>query len=100
MENIGEQFLHQKDSKLHTSESVEHEQDRKKLKGEGTSQKPREKISSWMSVLERTHLGHREDSAVWQRIKNYYHDEHVVKPEDIQESVFLLEQRIAREMGH
>ena len=30
MEKFGEQFLHQKDSKLHTFDKVEHEMERKK----------------------------------------------------------------------
>jgi hypothetical protein len=62
MSNFGEQFLHQKDPKLHTSSSVEHEMKRRKTR-EGRkqkddrdviSQKPADKISNWMDVLEQT----------------------------------------------
>jgi len=100
MKSFGEQFLHKKDSKLHTSKAVELEMERKKIRGEEVSQKPAEKISDWLEVIERTHTGHREDPEVMERIKNYYHKEYVIKSEDIPESAYLLEQRIAREAGH
>jgi len=100
MKNEGEQFLHQKDSKLHTSQPLEHEQARRKRNEEETSQKPADKISDWLKVLERTHTGHRDDPRAGERIKASYHKEYVIKSEDIPESAFLLEQRIARNMGH
>lgn len=100
MPNFGEQFLHQKDSKLHTSKAVEHEKKRKEIKGEETSQKPADKLADFMAILEHTHTGHRDDPRVAERIKASYHKEHVIKPEDVPESAFLLEQRIARELGH
>ena len=39
MENFGEQFLHKRDPKLHTSEAVEHEKERLEARDEETSQK-------------------------------------------------------------
>ena len=99
-QNSGEQFLHQKDSKLHTSEAVEHELERKKRAGEEVSQKPAEKISDWLKVIEKTHTGHREDPGVLERIKQYYHKEHVIKEEDIPESYYETQKRLAREQGH
>lgn len=100
MENFGEQFLHQKDTKLHTSEPVEHEVERRKRVEEKVSQKPADKIADWLKIIERTHMGHRDDPEVAERIKEHYHGEHVIKPEDIPESAYALEQRIAREMGY
>jgi hypothetical protein len=100
MPKFGEQFLHQKDSRLHTTDPVEHEQKRKRRKGEKTSQKPAEKISDWLRVIEKTHMGHADDPRVLERIKNYYHKEHVVKPEDIPEAYFENQKRLAREQGH
>ena len=96
----GEQFLHQQDPELHVTEPVEHEQERKEIAGQETSQKPAEKIADWLKVIEKTHTGHRENPEVAERIKQYYHKEYVIKPEAIPESVFLLEQRIARQLGH
>lgn len=100
MKNFGEQFLHQKDSKLHTTKVVEIEKDRRERKGENVSQKPADKISDWLEVIEKTHLGHQDDNRILDRIKDSYHREYVIKEEDVPESTFLLEQKIAREQGH
>jgi len=100
MKNFGEQFLHQKDSKLHTSQPVEHEKRRLDIRGEETSQKPVDKIEDWLEVIKKTHTSHADDPRVLERIKNYYHRENVIKAEDVPESTFLLEQTIARNQGH
>ena len=100
MPKHGEQFLHQREPKLHTTQPIEHEQKRKKRKGEKISQKPAEKISDWLSVIEQTHMGHEDDPRVLERIKNYYHKELVVKPVDIPESYFENQKRLARKQGH
>jgi hypothetical protein len=100
MGNSGEQFLHQKDSELHTSQPVEHEVERQRAKGESVSQKPADKIYSWLKLVEDIHTKHREDPTVFERIKDYYHKEYVIKAEDVPESAFLLEQRVAREQGY
>jgi hypothetical protein len=100
MNNFGEQFLHQKDQKLHASQPVEHEKTRLERKGEEVSSKPADKISDWLEVLEKTHMGHKDDPGVLERIKNHYHREHVIEEEGVPESAFLLEQKIARERGH
>jgi len=94
----GEQFLHQKDQQLHTSDPVEHEQERRKLTEEETHEKPAEKLADWMKLLERTH-GH-DDPRVFERIKEYYHKEHVINTEDIPEGYYENQQRLAREQGH
>ena len=95
-----EQFLHQKDSKLHTSQPVEHEKERKEVKGEETSQKPADKIADWLEVIEHTHTGHRDDPRVAERIKASYHKEHIIEVENIPESYFANQARLAREQGH
>ncbi len=100
MPNFGEQFLHQKDSKLHTSKAVEHEKQRKEIKGEETSQKPADKLADFMAVLEHTHTAHRDDPRVAERIKASYHKEHIIEAENIPESYFANQQRLAREQGH
>jgi len=100
MENFGSQFLHERDSRLHITDEVEHEKTRKENKDEKTSQKPAEKISDWLEVIERTHMGHRDDPRVLDRIKKYYHNEHTIKPEDVPESYFENQRKLAREQGH
>jgi hypothetical protein len=98
MEKQGAQFLHSKQPSLHVGAVVEHEQARRERSGGETSQKPTEKIAAWLEILERTH-GHA-DSRVNDRIKSSYRKEYVIKPENVPESTFQLEQRIARNLGH
>ena len=94
MKNPGEQFLHQKDNKLYKSSPVEHANST-----EGSNKQPADKISDWLKVIEKTHMSHQDKPEVLERIKNYYHKEHVIKSENISEATFLLEQRIARQGG-
>lgn len=95
-----ESFLHQKDPELHTSDPVEHEQERRALADEETHQKPADKLADWMQILERTHMGHRDDPQVLERIKASYERQYVIDPDTIPESAYLLEQKIARSLGH
>jgi len=100
MAKFGEQFLHKKDQKLHTSKPVELEMERKKVVGEEVSQKPADKISDWLEVIKKTHTGHRDNPEVLERIKDYYHKENVIKQEDIPESYYENQKKLAREQGH
>ena len=50
MPHQGEQFLHSKDSSLHTSSPVELEQIRQERLGAETSHKPADKIADWIHV--------------------------------------------------
>ncbi|MEI6169694.1 MAG: hypothetical protein WCP56_01705 [Candidatus Saccharibacteria bacterium] len=118
----GAQFLHKKDGELHhkprlvpvdtTGSSprevlnpVEYEQARlldlyksDRLKEDLTSDSPAIKIDTWMGILERTH-GHRDSPNVLKKIKESYHKHYVIKADNIPESVFGLEVKIARERG-
>ena len=99
-ENSGEQFLHQKNPTLHTSNEVKHEMDRKILAKEKVSQKPADKISDWLKVLEQTHMNHENDSRVQNRIKNYYHNL-IITPhkEKLAAAATNVEERAARTLG-
>jgi hypothetical protein len=95
MKNFGEQFLNKKDPTLHASNSVEHEQMRK----DSPTEKKADKIADWLKVIEQTHTSHEDNPRVLERIKDFYHKEYVIKKESIPESTFILEQRIARQLG-
>lgn len=97
-EKTGEQFLHAKDSNLHSSGYVELEQIHRQRAGEEVHNKPADKIADWLQVLEQTH-GH-EDPQVLERIKESYHRQYVIKPESVPEAAFELEARIARQQGY
>ncbi|HBR80306.1 TPA: hypothetical protein DEA21_01485 [Candidatus Uhrbacteria bacterium] len=77
MKNSGEQFLHQKVPSLHTSKPVEHEVVRRRRNDQEASQKPADKLADWLKVLEKTHMGHREDPRVFERIKDFYRKQNV-----------------------
>ena len=105
-ELAGAEFLHSRDSKLHRSQPVSFEQTRQERLGHKSSQRPAVKISDWLRVLERTHMGTGASEArieaqpqVIERIKGSYHSRYVIKPENVPESTFELEQRIARQDG-
>jgi len=53
-----------------------------------------------MKLLERTHFSHRDDPEVLNRIKEAYHKQYLIKPEDIPESYFDNQRRRARELGY
>jgi len=99
-EKPGEQFLHKREPQLHISKPVEYEKREKKKRGEKVTQKPAEKIADWLKVIERTHMGHRDDPRVLERIKRQYHKEYVIKPENIPQSYYENQKRLAREQGH
>lgn len=76
----GGEFIHQKDSKLHTTSPVEAVFARRKRIGEKPSHKPAEKLNAWLNLLERTHSGKGGSEArqaaqpqVLERIKALYH---------------------------
>jgi len=105
-ELAGAEFLHSRDSKLHQSQPVSFEQTRQERLGHESSQRPAVKISDWLRVLERTHMGTGASEArieaqpqVIERIKDSYHRKYVIKPENVPESTFELEQRIDRQDG-
>ena len=108
MRKFGEQFLHEKDSKLHTTPAVEKTQERLKQKGEKTSQKPADKIGAYLERIERiinpsSLKGHesfdRQERNI-EMLKKPLYDNVVIKPEDIPEGYFENQRRLAREQGH
>jgi hypothetical protein len=101
MKNLGEQFLHKRDDKLHTTSFVEHEQERLRRSGEEMSQKPADKLADWMKILEHTHIEHRDDPRVLERIKRYYHRKHVtITLEDIPQSYWNNRAEIMIRQGY
>jgi len=105
-ELAGAEFLQSRYPKLHQSQPVSFEQTRQERLGHESSQRPAVKISDWLRVLERTHMGTGASEArieaqpqVIERIKDSYHRMYVIKPENVPESTFELEQRIARQDG-
>ncbi|HLD81612.1 MAG TPA: hypothetical protein VJA22_00200 [Patescibacteria group bacterium] len=63
-----------------------------------TSEKPAEKIEHFLEVIGKTH-GHHEDPRVLERIKNLYHKEYVIKPENVLQGYFYLQGEIGIREG-
>ena len=100
-ESFGTGFLHNKDSKLHLSKEVEHEQERRKRIGEDTSKEPTEKISNFLEVLEKTHLSHRDEPEVIERIKRYYQKQNInIEIDTIPQAYWNNQAKIMVEQGY
>ncbi|MBU2025390.1 MAG: hypothetical protein ABIC19_01960 [Patescibacteria group bacterium] len=108
MEKFGEKFLHQKDSSLHTSKPVENTQRRRKARGEEISRKPEDKIASYLERLEIAFNPKPldNDPGFGRKERNIYllkkglYESVIIKPQDIPESYFKNQRRLAREQGH
>ncbi|HOX96724.1 MAG TPA: hypothetical protein PLI45_05115, partial [Candidatus Woesebacteria bacterium] len=96
----GGEFLHKKNSNLQRSHFVQYTVETRNRMGSEVSQKPSEKIIAWLKVLEKTHTGHRDEPKVMERIKDYYHKQYVIKPENVPDSYFDTQRRLYRERGY
>ncbi|MBI5913582.1 hypothetical protein HY839_04055 [Candidatus Azambacteria bacterium] len=105
MENMsfeGPEFLKEKYD-LHNAEEVEAAAERTEARtGEAVPQDPASRIQNYLNRF--TEITEREDPDTRERgmdaLKKVLHDNFVITKEEISESVFLLEQRIAREQGY
>jgi len=95
----GEQFLHKRNPRLHTTQFVEHEQDRRENAHEGMHQKPHERLADWMQTLEHTHLAHRGDPKVVERLRKHYHGQYVIRPAEVSERYIEARLRSGYEKG-
>jgi phage protein U len=59
---------------------------------------PKNKIAAWLGVIERTHRADLSDDAL-STLGKYYYDRYVVKPENISQSYFDHQVKIARANG-
>lgn len=57
-------------------------------------------IDNWLESIEKFHKRHRNNSEEMNYIRNAFRDEYVINPENIPESYFRNQQRLAREQGH
>lgn len=91
--------LHDKYPELHKSDDVTKSTQRSaELEGHKPVSQPAEKLEIWMDTLEKIHIG--RDPKVAERIKTIYHKQHVMRPDQVPESYFEQQRRIAREQGH
>ena len=79
---------------LHTSDRVMH--------SSKESDKKRDRILNYFERLERVHqkVAQSKNPEDLKRLKNFYHNLYVIKPEDIPDSYFEHEKQIMRERGY
>jgi len=98
----GEQFLHEKDTTLHTTAPVENTQRKLRSKGEEVSQKPSEKIEAYLkrmeSILNPPAIEGKESfdrkSRNIEMLKRPLFDKVIIKPENVPENYWDMQRRI------
>ncbi|MFZ3231471.1 MAG: hypothetical protein WA160_14790 [Pseudobdellovibrio sp.] len=98
--NSEAQFLHSKDPQLHMSPWVEKVVARlKKTTGISLSQ-PSDKLASWLDDLAR--IARKADSSprVLEQMSSIIYDQYVMKLNEVPESYYAMQVRLARERGH
>ena len=95
----GAQFLVQKNSNLHMDQAVVHTANEIKNKTDMRLTKPVDKVLAWIEYLDQSYTKYQNLPEVKDRIKNYYFNQYLTKLEEIPESYYQLQVRIAREQG-
>jgi hypothetical protein len=100
MQTPGSQFLHERNPNLHSSQEVEGVVGYLRAGGESIPNEPSDKISAYLGFLANGDYVNDgiltgDQSSIDRQI-----DAHVIKTEDVPESYFELQRRIAREQGH
>ena len=95
-------FLKQKYDLQNSAEVEAAAKRKKKQAGKPVGEKPRERIQNYLDrfkeIVDRKDPKERDRGM--EALKQILHEKFVIRPEEVPEAVFLLEQRIAREQGH
>jgi hypothetical protein len=98
----GKHPLHMKNPELQKSEEVQKSVEKhERLSGEKLPNEPTDRIEAHIDRLEKIFLNSDEDvrKRNIEMLKPAIYDEFIIKPEEVPESYFELQQRIARERG-
>lgn len=95
----GARFLIQKNSQLHTSPMVEKAARREGFQRGIRLSKPADKVMAWIRYLESIASKAQSDPRLLKTVYEAFYRKYVIKPEDVPESFFELQKRIARERG-
>ena len=90
--DLGGEWLGKKYPDLKKSEHVI-------LSHEYAEEQERNRMDTWLKNAESFHERHRDKESM-EAINNAFHKEYVIKPEDVPESYFEFQKRLAREQGH
>jgi hypothetical protein len=98
--NGGVKILLEKDSKLHTSEAVERIAAKYKYKTKASLTKPADKLDAWLNSLTRLSKKSESSPRTLGQVKVLLQNQYVIKYDEIPQSFYDLQVRIARERGH
>ncbi len=99
MEDNGSKFLHDRNPNLHTSQEVEGVVSYLRANGEQIPNEPAQKIESYLGFLANKDYVNDGILTGNQASVDRQIEAHVIKAEDVPESYFELQRRIAREQG-
>lgn len=96
----GAQILHEKDQQLHMSKLVQKAVTKHKQQTGITLTKPNDKLNQWLNYL--TKISTKAESSPWalEQVKTILNNQFVIKAQDVPESYFELQVKIAKERGH
>ncbi len=96
---LGVEVLHEKDPRLHTSTAVERASTKYSRKTGTPLKKPIEKLNEWLNNMSRISEYAQVSSNSREKIKTILYEQYVIKPQDMPESYYNLQMRIAYERG-
>ena len=96
----GAKFLHERNNNLHVSPEVEHAVSYLRLAGEQIPNEPATKVDHYLGFLANKEYVNDGILTGDQRSINRQIDAQIIESEDVPESYFELQRRIAREQGH
>lgn len=95
----GGRFLHGRNSTLHTQPFIEHRAQQIRKKSGKALNQPADKILAWIEHLEIGYARGLKNSEFLDRLMAQYHKMYLTPADQVPESFFALEARIAREQG-
>ncbi|MFZ4402929.1 MAG: hypothetical protein ACOYOK_02400 [Pseudobdellovibrionaceae bacterium] len=99
-EKLGVDFLITQNRSLHQSPAVEKSTQRFYQQTGVRLQKPADKVSQWIDHLDSMYLEIKDKPKLPQNIKDIFYKQYVIKEQEVPQSYFDFQVRLAREQGH
>lgn len=100
LDRAGARLINQLDGKFHQSLPRALDKIRKPEQRKVSSHKPVEKIYGFHQAIAQTHMDLDNNPSKFGKFAAYYHNKHLIKVDDIPDSYFKMQKRLARERGH
>ncbi len=96
----GAQVLHEKDQQLHMSKLVQKVVTKHKQTTGVTLTKPNDKLNQWLNYLTKISTKAESSPRTLDKVKAILNNQLVIKENDVPESYYALQVKIAKERGH